>query len=197
MLENTLADFAAIAGTLFVVELADKDALLILAFATHQRPIRVFLAGSVAFLFTTTVIVIFGTLLITFVQVTWIRLAGGAIMLGYGAVLASRILLRGAGDHGEGAEGRGTKVGFASMVGSLALLDLAGDATEILIVVLLAHYGDPYLVFVAGCSGLIAAVAVETALGNVLGRILTPKRLLYFSAAIFLALGSYILALSL
>jgi putative Ca2+/H+ antiporter (TMEM165/GDT1 family) len=196
LFESTLADFAAIAGTLFIVELTDKDALLILALATQQKPVRVFLAGSVAFLFTTTVIVVFGTLLITFVQVDLIRLAGGAIMLGYGALLVSRILRRVGGQHGEG-EAKGASAGFAAMVGSLALLDLAGDATEIIIVVLLARYGDPYLVFVAGYSGLIAAVAVETALGNVLGRVLTPRRLLYLSAVIFLALGSYILALSL
>lgn len=199
MLDPTVLEFATIAAALFVVELTDKDALLILALATSQKPIRVFLAGSVAFFLTTTVIVTFGAALVTFVQVSWIRIAGGGVMLGYGLLVASRIARnRGMEENDPKVQqGGAVRRGFLGMVGSLALLDLAGDATEVLIIVLLAHYGNPILVFSAALSGLVAAVAFETALGSTLGRILTSKRLLYFSAGTFLLIGSYILATSL
>jgi len=199
MVDQSTAALAAIAATLFVAELTDKDALLILAYATRIKPTRVFLAGSVAFIFTTAVIVSFGSILIAIVPVLWVRLAGGAIMLGYGAFLAFRVAWkRTSGDaedstRGGDAGGRG----FLAMVGSLALLDLAGDATEVLIVVFLARYSDWLLVFSGACVGLIAAVAVETALGNTLGKFLTKRRLLYLSAAVFLALGTYIIGSSL
>ena len=199
MVDQATAALAAIAATLFVAELTDKDALLILAFATRIKPTKVFLAGSVAFIFTTAVIVSFGSLLIAFVPVLWVRLAGGAVMLGYGALLAVRVVWnRKSGDADDGPRRGDTGGrGFLAMVGSLALLDLAGDATEVLIVVFLARYSDWLLVFSGACVGLIAAVAVETALGNTLGRFLTKRRLLYLSAVVFLALGSYIMGSSL
>jgi len=196
MVDQASAAVVAIAATLFVAELTDKDALLILAFATRMKPTKVFFAGSVAFVFTTAVIVSFGSLLITVVPVLWVRLAGGAVMFGYGAFLVTRVVRNGPDEEttpAGGARGRS----FLAMVGSLALLDLAGDATEVLIVVFLARYSDWLLVFSGACVGLVAAVAVETALGNTLGRVLTKRRLLYLSAAVFLALGTYIIGSSL
>src|SRR5271157_3989325 len=197
MVDQAVAAFAAIAATLFVAELTDKDALLILAFATRMKPTRVFLAGSLAFLFTTAVIVSFGSLLITVLPRIWIRLAGGAVMLGYGVFLTARIVMnRSAGDEGipsgDGVRSRG----FLSMVSSLAFLDLAGDATEVLTVVFLARYADPLLVFSGACLGLIAATAFETALGSTLGRVLTRRRLLFLSAGVFLAIGLFIVGTS-
>jgi putative Ca2+/H+ antiporter (TMEM165/GDT1 family) len=119
-------------------------------------------------------------------------------MLVYGGLLGFRVVRKGpARDGGDDKPNpQAGARGFFAMVGSLALLDLAGDATEVLIVVFLARYTDPLLVFSGACLGLIAAVAVETALGNVLGRILTQRRLLYLSAVVFLALGAYIIGSS-
>jgi putative Ca2+/H+ antiporter (TMEM165/GDT1 family) len=199
MVDQAAAALLAIAATLFVAELTDKDALLLLALATRIRPTKVFLAGSLAFFFTTAVIVSFGSLLIAVVPLLWIRIAGGTVMLGYGAFLAARIAKNGsagdAGDRGPSADAGGR--GILAMAGSLALLDLAGDATEVLIVVFLARYADPLLVFSGACAGLIAATAFETALGNTLGRVLTKRRLLYLSAAVFLVLGAYVVGSSL
>src|ERR1700731_2670689 len=72
-------------GTLFAAELSDKDALFLLALATKTRASVVFAAGSVAFTVTTAIIVLLGSLLLTVVPVIAIKLAGGAIMLGYAA----------------------------------------------------------------------------------------------------------------
>jgi putative Ca2+/H+ antiporter (TMEM165/GDT1 family) len=56
-------------------------------------------------------------------------------------------------------------------------------------VVFAARYADLPLVFLSVLAGLVCAVAVQTTLGNRLGRILTQKRLRVFSAVVFLALG--------
>jgi putative Ca2+/H+ antiporter (TMEM165/GDT1 family) len=80
------------------------------------------------------------------------------------------------------------------MVGALALLDLAGDATEVLTIVFVAQYADPVFVFSSAYLGLLGAISVETFLGNRLGRLLTPARVRYVSICVFLLLGTYILA---
>ena len=78
---------------------------------------------------------------------------------------------------------------FVAVLLALILLDLAGDATEILTIVLVAQYRDPMFVFSGVVTGLVAATAVESTLGSRLGRLFTPRRVRLGSAAIFLALG--------
>ena len=197
MAELTILSFATIAATLFVAELTDKDALLLLAVSTKVKARLAFSAGATAFLITTAVIVAAGSLIVAVVPVEYIRLAGGFVMIGYGLWEARGLI-------GEGAvglqESRVARTGstwrvFLALIGSLALLDLAGDATEVLTVVLVAQYSSPLFVFSAVYLGLIAAVAVETALGNRLGKLLTPRRLRIGSAAIFILLGMAIILL--
>jgi putative Ca2+/H+ antiporter (TMEM165/GDT1 family) len=188
--------FTAIASALFIAELTDKDAMLILALATRSKAVRVFLAGSVAFTMTTAIIVSLGAILITLVPIAWIKIAGGMVMLGYGAWQARGLLGKKEVEQEERVIER-SKDGirtFLLTVGALALLDLAGDATEVLTIVFVAQYSDLILVFSAACVGLIAATGVETALGNQLGRWLTPTRARYLSASIFVVLGIFILA---
>jgi putative Ca2+/H+ antiporter (TMEM165/GDT1 family) len=45
------------------------------------------------------------------------------------------------------------------------------------------------VVFAGAVIGLVAAVAVETALGNTLARVLSRKRIKYLSIAIFTVIG--------
>lgn len=181
-------------GTIFVTELTDKDALFLLALATKTKASMVFAAGSVAFTITTAIIVAAGSLLIAVVPVVAIKLAGGSIMLAY-AVLEfyrfsseerlvdereERLLERG---------GKGAWSMFIPAVLTLVALDLAGDATELVTIVLLARFNDALLIFSGALIGLIAAVAVETALGNRLGRVLSRKRIKYLSIAVFTVIG--------
>jgi len=197
MAELSVLSFATVAATLFVAELTDKDALLILAVSTRVKARLAFSAGATAFAITTAIIVAAGSLIVAVVPVEWIRLAGGVVMIGYGLWEARGLT----GEEAVGVQeswiartGSAWRVFFA-LVGSLALLDLAGDATEILTVVLVAQYSAPFFVFSAVYLGLIAAVAVETALGNRLGKLLTPRRLRIGSAAIFVLLGMAIILL--
>ncbi|HEV2227105.1 MAG TPA: TMEM165/GDT1 family protein [Nitrososphaerales archaeon] len=194
-MDQLLISFATIAAALFVTELTDKDALLILSVATRVRAIFVFVAGAVAFVFDTAVIVSVGALLLTIVPIFWVRIAGGAAMLAYGLWEARGLAGKGTVDREESRikkSGSSLKV-FLTLLGSLIVLDLAGDATEILTIVFVAQYGNALLVFLAGSVGLVAATAVETALGNRLGKILTPRRIRFGSVLVFLALGAAII----
>lgn len=199
MVDPTLAAFSAIASALFVTELTDKDAFLLLSLATSTRAAIVFLAGATAFVTTTAIFVTAGTLVSAVVPILWVRLIGGASMIGYGLWQARGLFGRGTDEEGGNRPERrvdGWKP-FLGIVAALALLDVAGDATEVLTIVLAVQYNDASLVFAAASTGLIAATAFETALGNRIGRMLTPHRLRYVSTAVFLVLGTLILTSSL
>jgi putative Ca2+/H+ antiporter (TMEM165/GDT1 family) len=199
MAEFTPSAFVAILSTIFAAELTDKDALLILALATRKRALLVFLAGATAFLLTTAIIVSLGSLAVTVIPVFWIKLVGGLVMLGYGAWQVRGVVGMREVEKEERMLEHPTE-GFRAfflMVGALALLDLAGDATEVLTVVFVAQYSSAVLVFASTFAGLVGATAVETTIGNSLGRLLTPVRMKYLSMIIFLVLGSLILIFTL
>ena len=86
--------------------------------------------------------------------------------------------------------------GFMTIVLSLALLDLAGDATELLTIVFVAEFKNLLLVFVSALSALVLASAVEAALGSSLRRFLSSRRIQYLSVVVFLVLGVAILLTS-
>jgi len=197
MADLSLTAFATIAATIFVVELTDKDALLLLAVSTRVRALTAFLAGATAFIFTTTVIVAAGSLIVAVVPVQWVRLIGGIVMLGYGLWEARGLMGEEQVERQESQISRSENQWrvFLALAASLALLDLAGDATEVLTVVLVAQYRAPFFVFGSACLGLVSAAALEAALGSRLGRLLTPRRIRIGSAFIFVLLGLSIITL--
>ena len=76
--------FITVASSIFIAELTDKDALLILALSTRIKPFIVFVSGLVAFTITTAVVVTIGDFLLSISPVDWITLSGAVIMIGYG-----------------------------------------------------------------------------------------------------------------
>lgn len=197
-----LAALSTTVGTLFAAELTDKDALFLLALATRTRASVVFAAGSVAFTISTAIILLVGTVLIAFVPVIVIKLAGGGIMLAYAVWEYYRFSNeeRAIDEREErllDRRGRSDWSVFIPAMVSLIALDLAGDATELLTIVLLAHFQDILVVFFGAVIGLVAATAVETALGNRLGKVLSPKRIKYLSIVIFVIIGSTVIVTSL
>lgn len=197
-----LTAFFTIAGTIFIAELTDKDALLLLTLATKMRPLVVFATGSVAFAITTSVIVAFGSILVAYVPIFWIKVVGGVIMLGYAVLEYVRGLrIEGGLDKREERllqhSGRREMYAILTIIGSLVLLDLAGDATELLTIVFVAQYRNALLVFAAVLGALVAASAVETALGKSLSRFLTSRNIRNLSIVVFLIIGSLILATTL
>jgi len=179
---------------IFIAELTDKDALLLLTLATRFKPWAVFAAGSVAFTITSAVIVTVGRFLINYIPVSWVSLTGGTIMICYGVWGFSRPNQ----DEKEASDverklsaktSRGMASVFLSAVGFLVLLDLAGDATEVLTILFVARFQNPLLVFVGAVVALISATAVETMIGNRLGKILSVERIRIFSLVVFLTIG--------
>jgi len=82
---------------------------------------------------------------------------------------------------------------FLGIVPMLILLDLAGDVTEILTIVFVATIQNAALVFVGSLTGLVAATAIETALGHTLSRVLSLQRIKLLSSIVFLTLGMAII----
>jgi putative Ca2+/H+ antiporter (TMEM165/GDT1 family) len=197
-----LSALVTTAGTLFIAELTDKDALFLLALATKTRASVVFAAGSVAFTISTAIIVLVGSALLAVVPVLWIKLVGGAVMVAYALWEYTRSSVESKGIEKREGEVLGRMKGgkwavFFPAVMALITLDLAGDATELVTVVLLARFGDILVVFLGAVIGLVAATAVETALGNRLGRLLSPQRTKYLSVSVLVIIGTAIIVTSL
>lgn len=177
--------------TIFIAELTDKDALLLLMLATRIKPWTAFAAGATAFTITSAIIVTVGYFLTRIIPVFWVRLVGGFVMIGFAIWEYFHI------DEGEenrllGKKGSPWSV-FLGAVSLLALLDLSGDATEVLTIVYVAHFGDALLVFFGAVAALVAASAVETILGQKLSKVLSAKRIRVLSLLVFLIVGSAII----
>jgi len=180
---------------IFVAELTDKDALLLLSLATRLKPWIVFAAGSVAFTITSAIIVTVGYFLVSFLPVSLISVAGGLVMIAYGtwsffeankeeeelAKAERKLSLKAS---------KSLWLVFLNAVSLLILLDLAGDATEVLTILFVARFQNGLLVFIGAVVALIAATAVETTIGNRLSKILSFKRIRIFSLFVFLTIGS-------
>jgi putative Ca2+/H+ antiporter (TMEM165/GDT1 family) len=190
--------FTTIAVAIFIAELTDKDALLLLTLATRIRPFTAFAAGSLAFTITSAIIVTAGFLLSDVVPVFWIKIAGGAIMIFYAFYQYfsfrkdQRDLMREENRITSRTASKSALMSFLTAVSMLIVLDLAGDATEVLTIVFVARYQNLILVFVSCVAALVAASAVETVLGNRLGKALSIERIKILSLAVFLIIGSII-----
>jgi Ca2+/H+ antiporter, TMEM165/GDT1 family len=190
--------FLAIVGTIFVAELTDKDALLLLSLGAKMRPLIVFAAGSIAFTITSAIIVLVGSTLVAYVPIFWIKIAGGVIMLAYAALEYLRGLrvessIKKKEERFVKSLGKKELYAFLGILVSLIILDLAGDATELLTIVFVAQYRNVLLVFAGAVVALVAASALETVLGSRLGKFLSARRIRQFSVVVFLIIGSIII----
>jgi len=154
----------------------------------------VFAAGALAFAVTSAIIVTAGHFLISFVPISWITLAGGTIMIGYAVwsfmTTEEESEIERVERRLSATASKGNASVFLSAVGLLMILDLGGDATEVLTILFVARFQDAILVFIAAVIALVAATAVETAIGNRLSRILSTNRIRVFSVAVFLIIGT-------
>jgi putative Ca2+/H+ antiporter (TMEM165/GDT1 family) len=192
-----ISEFATIFAAIFIAELTDKDALLLLALATKMRPWAAFAAGSTAFTITSAIIVTIGYFLTRIIPIFWIRLAGGAFMIVYALWDFSRTgMIAESEEEKRLLKQTAKKSALSVFFGAVALLiflDLAGDATEIITIVFVARYSNALLVFLGAVSALVVASALETVVGAKLKKVLSPKRLRYFSLIVFLIIGSIII----
>lgn len=190
-----LAAFATIVLTIFILELTDKDALLLLTLATRLKPWTAFLSGATAFTITSAVIVTLGYFLIKVLPITWVRVAGGLVMVGFGLFEylrkeneEERIPQRGNGNEW---------AVFLGTVSMLVLLDISGDATEVMTIVFVARFSDPLLVFFSAVFALVVASGVTTFLGRRLGHVLSSSRMRILSLVLFVVIGTVIIVTTL
>lgn len=186
--------FATISSTIFFVELTDKDALLLLSLATRIKPWTAFASGATAFTVTSAVIVSLGYILIRIIPIFWVRLAGGLAMIGFAAweyfhkedsAEEDKKFL----NKTPNASGWSIFLGAVSL---LILLDLAGDATEILTIVYVAKFSNAVLVFLGAVTALVSASALETLLGRKLKRVLSTSNLTKLSLTVFVVIGTVV-----
>lgn len=194
-----LGAFATIAPAIFVAELTDKDALLLLALSTRIKPWTAFAAGSTAFAISTAIIVTVGFVLTTFINPFWIKLAGGFVMIGYAAYEYFTTNKQEIEEDKKKLEKRSKDKNvffrlFLSIISMLVILDLAGDATEVLTIVFVARFQNVLLVFVSCVVALSAASAVETTIGNRLGKLFSFERIRVFSLLVFAIIGMIVIA---
>lgn len=199
MLYSLIPAFVTIVVTIFIAELTDKDALLLLTLATRIRSRTAFAAGSVAFTITSAIIVSVGYFLIRVVPIFWVRLVGGFVMIGFGIWGYER-----KGDDEKEEERLLSRTRrksewsvFIGAVSLLILLDLAGDATEVLTIVYVAKFANVLLVFLGAVVALVLASGVETILGQRLGKLLSMKNIKLLSLIVFLVIGTLIVVTTL
>jgi Ca2+/H+ antiporter, TMEM165/GDT1 family len=195
---SLVVPFLTVVVTIFIAELTDKDALLLLALATRIRPRVAFAAGATAFTITTAIIITIGYFLLRVIPVFWIRLAGGVIMIVF--AIWQYVSTEEETEEKRLVERTSRKSTWSIFLGAVSLLiilDLAGDATEVLTIVLVARFSNALLVFLGAVLALVAASGVETILGSRLKRYLSPKRLRILSLAVFLVIGSFVIATTL
>jgi Ca2+/H+ antiporter, TMEM165/GDT1 family len=201
--ESTLfGAFATIASAIFIAELTDKDALLLLALSTKIKPWTAFAAGSTAFAITTAIIVSIGYALTSIFPIYWIKIVGGGIMIFYAIYEYAKMNKEKEQKEISQREKRIEQNKkdksflrlFLTIISMLAILDLAGDATEVLTIVFVAHFQNVLLVFVSCVVALSAASAVETTIGNRLGKLFSFERIRIFSLLVFLVIGVIVIA---
>jgi putative Ca2+/H+ antiporter (TMEM165/GDT1 family) len=197
-LSTLVAPFFTVVGTIFIAELTDKDALLLLALATRIKPQIAFAAGATAFTITSAIIVTVGYFLVSIVPVFWIRLVGGIVMIGFAIwqYVSTREEESEERRLIERTKRKSVLSIFVGAVSLLILLDLAGDATEVLTIVFVARFSNALLVFLGAVLALVTASAVDTILGNRLKKYLSASRLRVLSLVVFLIIGSFIILTS-
>lgn len=190
-----LTAFATIVLTIFVLELTDKDALLLLTLATRVKPWTAFLSGATAFTITSAVIVTLGYFLIKVVPISWVRVAGGFVMIGFALF---EYLRNESEEERVPHAGKGSEWSLLlATVPMLVLLDLSGDATEVMTIVFMARFSNALLVFFGAVVALVIASAVTTFLGRRLAHVLSSARMRVLSLILFVVIGTVVVVTSL
>ena len=83
---------------------------------------------------------------------------------------------------------------FIGAVSLLIVLDLAGDATEVLTIVYVARFSNALLVFLGAVLALVCASALETMLGGRLAKVLSAEKIRIASIMVFLIIGTFVIA---
>ncbi len=164
--------FAVVFAVIGFLELFDRTSFALIALAAKARPLPTFVGGALAFVAATGLSVSVGAGLLELLgpsRVGWVRVAGGALLLGYAAWLYLHPEEEAAGRRGP--PGSIVYVAFLTVF----LLELA-DTTMIFEIVFVATWGW-LLVLAAGSAALVSVAAWDVLLGARLGSRIRPETL--------------------
>jgi putative Ca2+/H+ antiporter (TMEM165/GDT1 family) len=180
-------------GIVFVAELPDKTALASLMLATHLPPRQVVMGAWLAFLVQTLVAVLVGSVL-QLLPVQPVRIAAGLGFLVF-AVLALRRNLEQEmeTEQLDVKTGRGRR--SPPWLASFLVVFAAewGDLTQLATAGLVAQTGRPIEVGVGALAALWVVTILAATAGAQLARLVGPVLLNRISAALFAAIGVFII----
>jgi putative Ca2+/H+ antiporter (TMEM165/GDT1 family) len=180
-------------GIVFVAELPDKTALASLILATRLPPRQVVAGAWLAFLVQTLVAVVAGSLL-QLLPVRPVRIAAGLGFLVFAALALRRDMDKNVKQEQRDVDtGRGRR--SPPWVGSFLVIFAAewGDLTQLATTGLVANTGRPLEVGVGALAALWVVTVIAATTGRQVARFLGPALLNRISAALFTAIGLFII----
>jgi putative Ca2+/H+ antiporter (TMEM165/GDT1 family) len=171
--------------TIFALEFVDRTNLANIALSSRSPPLQVWIGAALAFLVSTAIAVVLGTLILSFLlpEILYIKVGGGALILAYGAWSLLKVMPEELGDEKVSAG----KVILGTF--SLILFLEMGDGTQILTILFVASLGNALLVFFAALLGLLCMAAVGVKLGGYLRGKLAPRTVERTSSVLMIVVG--------
>lgn len=191
-LEAAVGAGVAVFGVIFLAEIVDRSNLALMSLSGQGDSRQVWLGAAAAFLVSTTLAVVLGTLLFQALSgfLVEIRLAGGLIIVGYAVLTLLRPVPDGSGERSPSPPEPGSWKGHPIYAAFLVVLLLEmGDNTQLLTLLFTASLADPLVVFLAAFLGLLAASALGTGLGRWLAGRVEARRLRTIFGGVLLVVG--------
>jgi putative Ca2+/H+ antiporter (TMEM165/GDT1 family) len=191
-LDLVMASFAIV----FLAELPDKTALASLVLATHLPPRQVVMGAWLAFLVQTLVAVLAGSVL-QFFPVQPVHVAAGLGFFAFAVIALRRNVEQEIEQERQDVEtgrGRRSPPWFASFL--VVFAAEWGDLTQLATAGLVAHTGRPLEVGLGALAALWAVTVIAATTGAQVARFLSPLVLNRISAALFAAVGLFVICSS-
>lgn len=185
--------FFAVYVMIFVAELPDKTAFATVLMAARGHPMAVFVGGCAAFVVQSAVAVLAGEVFRLLPRAWWPwehRLI--ALLFILFAILMWRI----ADEEEEAADESASVSAFwKTAAASFMVIFIAewGDFTQLGTAAMMARYGHPWVVFCAATLALWSVTAICVLVGQNLRRLINPRKLQKVAAALFMAVGIYMM----
>lgn len=167
---------------IFLSEMGDKTQLLAMSLASRYDPKIIFWAVSSAVIGATALGVILGTMIFSFIPISWIRITASVLFIIFGIwTLLEK--------EEEEEEDLKTNQGIFTKAFSLTFIAEMGDKTQLTAIALTAAYSAPFEVFVGAALGFLAVTAIGVWFGKWLGDKIEQKALKTFGGILFIAIG--------
>ncbi len=189
--------FFSVFSFIFIAELPDKTAFAALLLASKGRPVVNFMGVACAFVVQSLVAIAFGHA-VSLLPTRWVHLIAGIMFLG----LAIHMWMEKHEENNEdqiGDEKENSQIilkksfwNVFSKAFMVIFIAEWGDITQISTATLAAKYADhKWTVLIAAILALWSVSAIAVALGNKLGKIVSPKKIKLVSTFVFLLVGLY------